>query len=176
MKGLLLKSAIGIVALFFLTFALLFYLLSKMSVFELVLCSADEGGILIPGTVCEYYMKNYRSGEEDIQELAKGGLEPILNLDNEKKKYELAEFFISKGLDVDGMNHYHYKRKNDSTPLHNSVIYNDPERVRFLIDQGADPEAKSQYHNNMTPLELAQNLESRFPDRNMEKIIQLLSN
>lgn len=173
MRGVILKAGIGIVVFLCLSAALLVYVMSRMSVFELIMCSTDEGGIQIPGSLCEYYMKSYRSGEEDLQDLAASGVDPILNLDS-NRKYEIADFFISKGLDVNGPNRHRHAREDDSTPLHASVLYNDPERAKFLIDHGADLDAESNYHNDMTPLELARNLQKKFPEKDMGKVIRVL--
>ena len=176
MKKTIFKRILGISALssFVFIFVLLFYVMSRMSIFDLILCSANQGGIRLPSGVCEYYMKNYRADEDDLQELAIGGIDPILNLDNEAKKYEIAEFFISKGLNIDGVNHYYNESMNDSTPLHASALYNDTKRAKFLIAHGANVEARSKYHNNMTPLELARYLQKN-NQKDMNELIQILS-
>ena len=154
---------------------LMVYSITAMSVIELIDCSADEGGIRLPSGLCEYYMKNYRGNDEDMQELAIGGLDPILNLSNSKKKYAIAEYFIAKGLDVNGVNHYYFREPNDHTPLHASVLYNDVERAKFLIDHGADVNIKSKSLNGMTALEFAQALQKKRPAEDRSELIRLLS-
>ncbi len=152
-------------------FGLMLYDMSKMDVDVLILCSSNEGGIRIPSSLCEYYMLNHRMNEEDIKQLSDGaGLEFILNLQS-PGKYEMANTFISKGLDINGINHYSDK---DVTPLHASVLYNDVERVKFLIEHGADIEIRSKGYG-MTALELARRLHEEQGSENRTEIINMLA-
>jgi ankyrin repeat protein len=151
--------------------ALPVYDMATMDIDELIFCSADEGGIKIPSGVCEYYMVNYRINTDDIAQLSNGaGLDAILNLDT-PKKYEIAKTFISRGLNVNGINHYNDK---DITPLHAAVLYNDVERASFLIEQGADLSIRSSRYG-MTALELANQLHQDQSDESRIEIIDLLS-
>lgn len=152
-------------------FGFMLYDMSEMDIDVLILCSANEGGIRIPSSLCEYYMLNHRMNRDDIKELSNGaGLEFILNLQS-PEKYEMAKKFISKGLDVDGINHYSDK---DITPLHASVLYNDVERVKFLIDQGANIEIRSKGYG-MTALELARKLHKEQGREDRTEMIDILS-
>lgn len=147
------------------------YVMRNMHIEELILCSANEGGIRIPGQLCQFYMRHYRMHEEDIKMLSEGGaLDSILNISDEKKAFELATLFISKGLSVNGINHY-----GDSglTPLHAAVLYNDLQRAQFLIQHGADKTIKNQRHNK-TPLEFAIFLQAKNPHRDWSPMIALL--
>lgn len=153
---------------------LVVYSLTAMPITELVICSADTGSIRLPSGLCEYYMKHYRGNDEDMQELAIGGLDVILNVES-KKKYDIAEHFIAKGLDVNGVNHYYFREPHDHTPLHASVLYNDAERAKFLIDHGADLNIKSKSLNDMTALEFAQALQKKRPAEDRSELIRLLS-
>ena len=147
------------------------YAMSQMEMDHLILCSANETGTRIPGSLCEYYMLNHRMNEEDIKQLSDGaGLEFILNLQN-PEKYELAKIFIANGLDVNGINHYSDK---DITPLHAAVLYNDVERAKFLIDQGANVAIRSKGYG-MTALELARKLHQQQGSENRTEIINILS-
>lgn len=150
------------------------YAMTQMSMLHLIMCSVGEGGTRIPSRLCVYYMKNYRGNDEDMKELAFGGLDPILNGES-KKKYEIAEFFIAKGLDVNGVNNHYFRERHDYTPLHASVLYNDAERAKFLLDHGADVNIKSKSANNMTALELAQALQKKRPTEDRSELIRLLS-
>ncbi len=155
-------------------FGLMVYAMTEMAMLHLILCSAGEGGTRIPSGLCEYYMKNYRGNDEDMKELAIGGLDPILNVES-KKKYDIAEFFIAKGLDVNGANHNYFRKPDDLTPLHASVLYNDAERAKFLIEHGADANIKSKSLNDMTALEFAQALQKKKPAEDRSELIRLLS-
>lgn len=150
------------------------YAMTQLPIEELIMCSAGDGGVRIPSRLCEYYMKNYRGDDHDMKALAFGGLDPILNGES-IKKYDIAAFFIAKGLDVNGVNHHHYRERNDYTPLHASVLYNDPERVKFLLDHGASLDIKSKSANNMTPLEFAKDLQKSRPAEDRQELIRLLS-
>ena len=169
------KVLIGVIGSAFLVlagiFGLMLYVMSDMEIEHLISCSSNEGGTRIPSGLCEYYMLNHRITESDIEQLGDGaGLEYILNSEN-PKKYKIAEIFISKGLDVNGINHYIDK---DVTPLHAAVMYNDVERVKFLIKQGANVHIVSNGYG-MTALELAKRFHEETGKENRSEIIQLLS-
>lgn len=164
-----------VLTLFIALSGLVIYAMSGMSASTLVLCSANEGGIYIPGRVCEFYLKTYRSGHRDIEELAIGGLDPILNLSNDSKKYELATFFIGKGLDVNGVNHYNYGQPMDLTPLHAGILAQDVKRIQFLIEHGADTTLVSSTLDGKTPLEYAKSLYFQKNTEELEAIVKLLS-
>lgn len=154
--------------------ATVIYAMSEMSMLHLIMCSTGEGSTRIPSRVCEYYMKSFRGNEDDMKELAMGGVDTILNGES-KKKYEVAAYFIAKGLDVNGVNHNYQREPRDVTPLHASVLYNDAERTKFLIDHGADPTIKSKSYSDMTPLDLAQVLQKKHPNEDRSELIRLLS-
>lgn len=152
-------------------FSIMLYAMSQMSIQHLILCGSDESGTRIPSSLCNYYMINHRITERDIKDLSEGaGLEYILNLES-PGKYKIAEIFISRGLDVDGINHFNNK---DITPLQASVFYNDVERVKFLIKQGADINIRSEGHG-MTALELAKKLHKENDKEDRSEIIKILS-
>lgn len=148
------------------------YALSQMRIQQLISCSTNEGGTQIPADICEYYMVNYRMTDKDIESLSQGaGLDYILNAES-PDKYRIAKVFIANGLDVNGVNHYSDK---DVTPLHAAVLYNDPERVRFLLGQGADASIVSEGYGG-TPLELAKRLDAAHSEQDRSSIVEMLSN
>lgn len=155
---------------------LMTYAMTEMEMTQLISCSAGKGGTRIPSPVCGYYMKHYRGTDKDMEELAIGGLDPILNIDSDRK-YEFAEFFISKGLDINGINHYTFREPSYVTPLHASVLYNDVERAKFLLAHGADVniKIKSRTYNDLTALELAKAMQQRLPTEDRSELIRLLS-
>lgn len=166
------KITVGAIIFFLVgTFGLMVYDVSKMDSESLILCALDEGGILVPSELCEYYMFNYRAIKNDIEELASGaGLIFILNGENKEKKYKFAKFFILNGLDVNGVNHY---GEDNLTPLHGAVLINDVELVNFLLKHGADINIKPP-SINMTPLELARLLQENEPSVDRRKVVQAL--
>jgi len=151
---------------------LMVYDVSHMSPETVILCSLNEGGILIPSEFCEYYMFNFRDAEDDVLKLSAGaGLGFILEGNNNEKKYEIAEFFVVKGLDVNGVNH---SGGYNLTPLHGAVIDNDIVMAVFLLDRGASKKIKAPTIN-MDPLELAKSLQKKEPNIDRSKMINLLT-
>jgi len=167
------KIVLGFVVLVLVgVFGLMIFDISKMDSETTILCASNEGGILIPSKVCEYYMFNYRNITNDVEELTNGaGLIFILNGKNKEKKYKIAELFILNGLDVNGVNHY---GDYNLTPLHGAVLSNDVEVANFLLKHGADIKIKPP-SINMIPLEFARSLQKKEPSVDRSKIIQLLS-
>ncbi|NOX77101.1 MAG: hypothetical protein GXP17_10945, partial [Gammaproteobacteria bacterium] len=129
----------GVGGVFLAIVGFMLYDMSEMEMEVLILCSANQGGIRIPSSLCHYYMVNYRINEQGIKELSEGaGLDYILNGEG-SVKYDIAKAFLARGLDVNGVNHYKARPEDKSmTPLQAAVVYNDVPRVKFLIEQGAD--------------------------------------
>jgi hypothetical protein len=123
----------------------------------IVLCSSNEGGILIPSAVCKYYLFNYRDIKKDVSELSGGaGLSYILNGANDTK-YEVAEYFISNGLDVNGINNY---GEYNLTPIYGAILLNDVKMAKFLMRNRADLSIKPP-SINVPALEFCQLLQEK---------------
>jgi len=147
------------------------FTLYKMDMDELIMCSVGEGGFRLPEKVCESFMRKFRTNKVNIDSLNNGaGIDAILNLSNNEKKYTLAEYFLSKGLDINGINHY---GEANLTPIHAAILYNDFVRVEFLVKHRADLNIKDPRYN-MTPLEFAKSLQENRPEVDRGKIISLL--
>jgi len=149
------------------------YNISQMDSETIILCAENEGGILIPSQACEYYMYNLRNVKKDVKELSNGaGLSFILNGNNKEKKYEIAAFFISNGLDVNGINYYgHY----NLTPIYGAVLLNDVEKAKFLLKHVTDLNIKPP-SINMTPLEFARSLQKKEHSVDRSEMLEFLSN
>ncbi|MBL1274938.1 MAG: hypothetical protein COB30_002510 [Ectothiorhodospiraceae bacterium] len=167
----------GIGGIFLIYVGLMFYDMTEMEIEVLILCSENQGGILIPSSLCHYYMLNYRINEKDIKKLSEGaGLDYVLNVEGRNStEYELAKLFLANGLDVNSVNHYKaYPEDKSATPLQAAAVYNDAPRIKFLIEQGADLQLRGEF--GMTALEYAKKTHkagSKFRDN--REIIQLLS-
>ncbi|CAM4129070.1 ankyrin repeat domain-containing protein [Pseudoalteromonas ostreae] len=145
--------------------------ISKMSPETIIMCTLDEGGILIPAKACEYYLYNHRDIASDIKKMSNSvGLGFILEGSNKIKKYELASFFIQNGLSVNSVN---YSEGYNITPLHGAVMSNDLEMVTFLLNNAAAIDIKAPTLD-MTPLELALDIQIKSPTPQIEQIINLL--
>ncbi len=169
-----LKFTIGIVILFLIGVpGLVVNDVSRMTPETIILCTLNEGGVLIPSKLCEYYMYNYRDIKADINKLSAGaGLSFILEGKDKEKKYDIAEFFISNGLDVDGVNH---SGGYNLTPLHGAVLDSDIDMAGFLLNHGASKNIKAPTIN-MDPLELAESLQKKEPNVDRDKMVQILLN
>lgn len=152
-------------------FSLTWYSLARMEVSTLAICAEGEGGILIPSDVCHLYLKNFRLKPEDIASLEReGGLDVILN-GNSHRKYHIAELLIHNGLDIDSPNIY---SRNRLTPLQSAVLYQDLERVKFLVQHNASVRAVNP-NTNLSALDMALQTAEESPSAENTEILKYLS-
>lgn len=154
--------------------AALIYALSKMSTDEVVLCSSGSDSFYINNHICEHYMRLFRDSPADVEALSYGGVEVILNLQGDKK-YEIADFYIAKGLNVNLINQYQSQFGTDFTPLHSAVFDNDLQKVNFLINHNANLTLTSKSAGNLTPLQYALYLQEESSEIDRSAIIALLN-
>ena len=166
--------AVSILSLATLVTITLGYVLHRMTIQELILCSEGQGGIRIPEGLCSTYLFHFRGTPNDISSLSEGaGLSFILNdPENSQKKYRIATFLIHKGLDVNDINHY---GGDGFTPLHSAVVSNELPDVKYLLQMGANIELKDD-HYRMTPLELGKHLQALNPKIDRSAVIDVLEN
>lgn len=147
------------------------YHMANMSIEHLVLCSIGETGTRIPVPVCSKYMETFRTTVADINEMENwGGISYILGAQSDRK-YAIAEIFIAAGLDINGEDHY---AEGGVNAAHAAVLVNNIVDLEFLIKHGMNLELKSSQLNNMTPLELAINLQKKHPKIDRSRVIQIL--
>ncbi|MGK0272594.1 MAG: hypothetical protein ACI88H_003266 [Cocleimonas sp.] len=163
---------VSITLITFVYLSTLLYSMSKMTTDEMVMCSAGDGGFYISSNICEIYMKRFKSDSTDIEELSYGGIEVILNLSSDKK-YELAEFFISKGLNVNAINQYQSQFGYDLPPVQSAILDNDLKKVNFLILHGANLMARSKSTGDLTSLEFAKSLQEK--EKNTDRSLILIA-
>ena len=148
------------------------YVVQQMHIENILLCSSGTGGIKIPEVVCESYLTRLRGTPEDIERLSQGaGLAYILANSDNKKRFRHADFLITKGLSVDGINHY---TTGKLTPLHCAILAKDINAVNYLLSKGASLEAR-EIKNNQTPLEFAQQLAKAEKSPEIAEIMEMLS-
>lgn len=166
------KALISFVIIFLGVSALTIYVMKALNIEELILCSSHTDAYYIPQGICKYYLVNYRANRDDIQELENGaGLGFIANDDNKDTKYMLMDYFLSKGLNING------RSKIDGlTPLHAAILLNDPELMKYLLSKGADP-LQTDRDNGMTTYEYLDFLTSNNQSElfNREAIKHILS-
>ena len=81
----------------------------------------------------------------------------------------LSEFFISKGADLNALD------KWGRTCIHQTVFWNSPELVRFLLKHSADVNVQAGSKlKNLTPLAYARSLKKKYPRTDRREVIQLL--
>jgi Ankyrin repeats (3 copies) len=166
------KIFFGAIALFLTSlFGLMLYVMTQLNIDEVIMCSANDGGIRIPANLCKYYMLNYRLTEKDIEDLSEGaGLEFIIGGYN-PDKYKIAKIFISNGLDINGVNHY---GTLNLTPLHAAALGGNVEDLKFLLSQGADFRIK--HKDRGTALDVAKKFHrANDKSRDRSEIIRLLT-
>lgn len=165
-------SLLGVGSLIVLTFfGSMFYTIQRMDIADLIVCSLTERKSIIPNEFCEYYMINYRMTKEDIDFLSEGpGLDFVLN-GNDPHKYKIAKILISKGLDVNGINHLLSK---DLSPLYSAILSNDIKTVKFLVNNGASTRLVGNNYD-MTALDFAKTLQEKKDKENRMEIITFLS-
>ncbi|WP_432468899.1 hypothetical protein [Agarivorans sp. Z349TD_8] len=124
------------------------YSLSVMSTYQLIMCSTGEQGFRAPPSACDVYLKQFRYNEQGVNDLAEGGLDPILNLDG-NLKYDIAQAFINEGLEVDAGNSYLPSPHNTLTPLQINVITKNVANLKFLLSNGASVESSLDLVNSL---------------------------
>jgi ankyrin repeat protein len=114
-------------------------------------------------------IKNYRSetGQNALQFVLAEVSDETLKLN-----FSVCEKLLERGVDIN---------KPGSlglTVLHDSVLFDQPKVVEFLLNKKADPSVRAGTgkFQGMTPLEFAQKLQKRTDTSNRQKIISLLKN
>jgi hypothetical protein len=157
--------------------------LKTSNVADLVLCSADRGGIYIPDSACFWYLTSYRNDAEDLDQLSKsGGISFILGVyqpskqggniseftDSNQRILKIADYFIDKGIAINRIDEI-----DGLTPLHKEILANNPKLVKYLIDKGADLSIKER-NSDLTPLQFAKVLADKNKDIDRSEVISLL--
>jgi ankyrin repeat protein len=119
--------------------------------------------------VSKFYLENFRITENEAEELqASTGVAFILAGFNDYK-YQIAEAFLEKGLDINGINH---SSGSDLTALHSAVLLSDKDAVLFLLEHGIDISVKS--GEGLTALDWAIKMQEVNPTENRDEIVQIL--
>ncbi|MEZ9142427.1 MULTISPECIES: hypothetical protein [unclassified Shewanella] len=99
---------------------------------DLAACGADEGGLYIPGNLCNFVLLNLRLSDLDIKDFeSRGGIASLYSI-HEDVKYIYLDAFIKAGTSVN----------NESVmsglpPLHAAILANDNQLVTFLLAREA---------------------------------------
>lgn len=163
------KLTIFFILLFVTYFSTAFYTLIDSDVEDLIICSTNDNTHYIPSGACEYYLLNYRTGQDDIESLESGaGLAFLFEIKDVNKRYAYIEHFISKGLAINLLSNI-----DGLSPLHSAILLNDIKLVRFLIDKGASITIKEKLYG-LTPLEFTYKLTEKNAQIDRQLISELL--
>lgn len=151
------------------------YFLKTTKIEDIVLCIGDkdkawtEKSINLPAGMCDYFLRHYRNDKEDISQLEQGtGLSFVLHARDRR----LSDYFIKNGINVNKVSPL-----TGLTPLHNMVVNNDIELVKYLLEHGADVKVKADakfYPAAYTSLELLDMLSQKDPKTDRSAVRQLL--
>lgn len=145
-------------------------IVSSMKIETIILCSLGKGGIYISSNICKYFLYKKRNTASDISELGKGaGISFILGVNDSNDKYEITEFLLENGMDINAISHY-----SGLTALHDAVLLNDIDAVRFLVSHNASLDIKPS-SINMNPLEFTMYLKKKNPLVDRKEIFEILS-
>jgi len=134
--------------------SLVVYDVHHMNTETLIQCSSNDGWVIIPSSICKFYMFNFREPKPDVDVINKSiGISYILNGENEGK-YEISSFYIENGADVNAINGVGFYK---NTALHSAIIVDDLMAVKYLLNNNARVDVYSP-SMKMTALELSKSL------------------
>ncbi|MEO3877430.1 hypothetical protein [Rheinheimera fenheensis] len=163
------KFLLIVVTLLTVVFGSAVFSLSRMSVQELIICSADDNSYVLPAPLCFTYF-NHMTDEQHAKQLDQhAGLAYVFEIKPEQLKYKVITRLLALNVDInkpsaiDGL-----------PPLHAAILLHDPKLVQYLLEQGAD---KNIYDNTekMTSSQLVEHLLERAPTADLLAIKQLLA-
>ena len=147
------------------------YEMSAENIEHLIINATNEETSYIPSSAYEYYLLNFRVTDEDIKYIeSRAGLNFLFGISNQKKKYKLINFFISKGVSINKPSEI-----DGFPPLHAAILLNDEKLVKFLLNNGADINKKD-IKFKLTPKEFIDFLQQKnktIDRRSIKKIISL---
>jgi len=139
----------------FVVASLAVYTMATLNIQQLIICSTNEDAMYIPKDVCKFYLHNFRENSEDIVYLENSsGIAYLFEIDPAEIKYELLEFFIKNGADVNHLNVI-----DGLTPLNTSILLNDYDLTKYLLLKGANPLLKEK-NSGMTAYQFIELLSS----------------
>lgn len=137
---------------------------------SLLLCSQGKDE-LIPKSLCQAYLFNFRGKPEEIAALNRGvGIGWVIRAEHETDRLKLVIFLIDKGVDINAID-----PRSGITALHTAVIENDLPAVKLLLENGADRSVKDRSRGK-TPLEFALELKEKPKQPDRTAIIRALQN
>ena len=161
--------------------------LATRSAEELIIGAIEPGVYHVPRSAVALYLKHLASfdpnkpGERGLSLLrfTLNGYHDGGDTDTNRRCLDIADFLIKKGADVNAVG-------QPGTPdaglsaLHNAVLYESPDVVRFLLREGANVNVRAGAgpFAGMTPLAFASHLQTktpRDPDK-LGQVVEILKN
>lgn len=155
------------------SYAVLGYQVLRTSpVNDITICALGDQGLYLPSAACRAYLPiAARSSEADETQnafhLAVNAFEPgrADTLDT----LEVISILLASGADIDNPSPI-----TGYSALHAAVLFNSPSLAEFLLNEGASIEV-SDRTNQLTPLQMANELQSTRPSVDRSSLIELLS-
>lgn len=139
-----------------------------------------HGDDLIPSIFARTYFMHSQKIVHEIKDatfpvipFTVGGIYSGKSISQHKWTFELLGRELAFGADINAS-------QSGFTALHSAVLSNDPVTLKFLLEHGANSEIKSRPgpfgkpNDAVTPLELAVNLQAKYPSANYAAVIALL--
>jgi hypothetical protein len=143
----------------------------RMELVPLMAC-VDDASNPKAQWVCKKGVYLLRLWPGEVKELNKtAGASFAAHLANKDDAEKMLKFFLSRGVDINSKD---IKTTNAGlTALHNAVFSNRPKAVELLLAHGAKVDARSDLYQ--TPLELARDLQQRYPSEDRGQVIKMLA-
>ncbi len=165
------KTAIGIGVLTALVAAYIYFATSSVKDFQLLLMCSQGRDELIPKSLCQTYLFNFRGTPSEIADINRGiGVVWALSAEDNEDKNKLLKFLLEKGANINSVD-----ERSGVSALHAMVLENDLQAVDLLLKNGADPSIHEARHGK-TPLQFAQERAGKPGEPDRSAIIRLLEN
>lgn len=140
------------------------------STFQLIVVYMDQDNPDVIRWSAEQALYVFHPDQDDVEQLNReAGARYAASLPDSGEARSVLAHLVSNGLDINSVD------KMDGsgvTALHAAVLSNDDSAVGVLLGEGADPKVTDR--EGRTPLDLARIIARNRPDRDFERVIQLL--
>lgn len=148
-----------------------YFVANSLKDFELLLMCSQGRDKLIPKSLCQAYLFNFRGNPNEIADLNRGiGIVWALSATNSDDKNSLFKFLLKKGVDINSLD-----ERSGVSALHAMVLENDLQAVALLLKNGANPSIQEVNHGK-TPLQFALDRIGKPNEPDRSAIISFLEN
>jgi len=165
------RSAAALVSLYFGAFV---WWLTTTPIHTLVWCAADLSALARPA--CKLTVLRWRPTDSDLQALREDASWPrqLLGIDDPELRKALFRRYVDKGLDIDAAEPPVAEQPGveGRTVLFSAAFDGDADRVRLLLDLGADRHHRSAL--GLTAADVAEQMKARTGEARYDEVIALL--